>query len=1049
MASFFQPTASGNYVANDSRFEIYSNSVLSSSQLTTHWYQDLVIGLGSATFLFGVIALLVRTWNSTEHTGGKSWWKGFLLSSRSRSGDPPTRPPPSTSVAAPTSASHDYSRKSSMLKTVRSFELTDRKSSTLPSQCDLVISPLDGLVSSIATPRIDSKGAQDDRADEDTPPEPPSQVPLRYGSFEVSKYIAGMTKFNDSDVDAKIADVRELLNLHSLDGMVIELEDSNSLHFVHSMLRKLRQVREPVLLMANADAKVLDGIDLSLSDGIVICNANVLPNGQRRDFFRASRVRDLAARAKRQRSYRPDFLFAFVELYDVQPSAATLRRAYKLADFFGALISARPRIIDVSSLCPSQMPLSGFDWLKRSEMVWLQNRWSRAGSVALGHKGNAGSEIQHLDLAALDSAIPGATNLLRPQMLVSPIKPPAQYASQEGTVRAGLAFASEQSDIWNRTMSDEELHPMGSFCLRDELFKEQYEQLIQTQRRLKDLGMLHTYTAGEQLNLSSSLKKISTTTSHASLLSAVCNGLQTGAIQVYRGLDSGLTLPDNRGHAWGVADVDDLGAEPRMDIYLSQKNVNTVATLWHVFLSCQGVERASRYAEEMVLKTVTDRWGNQLPLSIERELDSSTEAELLSLVRRLSLQNSKSMLESAILSHSTHLLTDETTRAAWYKLHSRACLDDEVAIADVFETRLEYYTKLGAIELPNLDNVLEFHAKVEFALANSLLYCDRKALSKLSMVLSNVYAVSTNNILVDTSVDLYALSFFCALRSLAFEDIYLETTDRCPLFLSQQDQAGVFSELWVLGSQCEIYFGILPRSLGEMTYNRYRKYLELNPPPTSAWNGKEVFTAYSTTEPSIKLQGHASLTGSGSPAELPGTDPGYRSDEPRSTLDLKAATNKLGALSIFCFPAIIDVLLLTFLGRGFYLTAFMDADSLLMANYAILAALVMTGGITGWVGSSGGFYLFSVRPLLHFHVQIRTDSNFQYAFDNMTHFLVQRFSGAFVLTTVLAFCGFFAFSQEYSWFSGFVFVMYLYALTTFLNLLGMYTHISHSEFYLN
>jgi len=59
----------------------------------------------------------------------------------------------------------------------------------------------------------------------------------------------------------------------------------------------------------------------------------------------------------------------------------------------------------------------------------------------------------------------------------------------------------------------------------------------------------------------------------------------------------------------------------------------------------------------------------------------------------------------------------------------------------------------------------------------------------------------------------------------------------------------------------------------------------------------------------------------------------------------------------------------------------------------------------------------------------------------MTHFLVQRFSGAFVLTTVVAFCGFFAFSQEYSWFAGFVFVMYLYALTTFLNLLGK--NISH------
>lgn len=54
----------------------------------------------------------------------------------------------------------------------------------------------------------------------------------------------------------------------------------------------------------------------------------------------------------------------------------------------------------------------------------------------------------------------------------------------------------------------------------------------------------------------------------------------------------------------------------------------------------------------------------------------------------------------------------------------------------------------------------------------------------------------------------------------------------------------------------------------------------------------------------------------------------------------------------------------------------------------------------------------------------------------MTHFLVQLFSASFMLTIVVAFCGFFAFGCEYSWFAGFIFVMYLLALTTFLNLLG-------------
>lgn len=53
-------------------------------------------------------------------------------------------------------------------------------------------------------------------------------------------------------------------------------------------------------------------------------------------------------------------------------------------------------------------------------------------------------------------------------------------------------------------------------------------------------------------------------------------------------------------------------------------------------------------------------------------------------------------------------------------------------------------------------------------------------------------------------------------------------------------------------------------------------------------------------------------------------------------------------------------MLLTFLGRGLYLTAFMNDEFKLMADYAIMTALIITGGITGLVGSTGGFYLFNV-----------------------------------------------------------------------------------------
>jgi hypothetical protein len=58
----------------------------------------------------------------------------------------------------------------------------------------------------------------------------------------------------------------------------------------------------------------------------------------------------------------------------------------------------------------------------------------------------------------------------------------------------------------------------------------------------------------------------------------------------------------------------------------------------------------------------------------------------------------------------------------------------------------------------------------------------------------------------------------------------------------------------------------------------------------------------------------------------------------------------------------------------------------------------------------------------------------------MTYFLVLRFSGSFILSTIVALCGFFAFGARISWFDGFIFLIYLYALTTFLNLLGVFEY---------
>ena len=55
----------------------------------------------------------------------------------------------------------------------------------------------------------------------------------------------------------------------------------------------------------------------------------------------------------------------------------------------------------------------------------------------------------------------------------------------------------------------------------------------------------------------------------------------------------------------------------------------------------------------------------------------------------------------------------------------------------------------------------------------------------------------------------------------------------------------------------------------------------------------------------------------------------------------------------------------------------------------------------------------------------------------MNYFLVQRLSGGFVLASIISACCSVAFGLEHSWYGGFIFVAYMMALSTYLNLLGI------------
>lgn len=579
-----------------------------------------------------------------------------------------------------------------------------------------------------------------------------------------------------------------------------------------------------------------------------------------------------------------------------------------------------------------------------------------------------------------------------------------------------VGAAPSRPDFWTLSSYGDGLCRLGCYELRQEIRLEQYEAVVETQKHLRRLNMLHCFQESEIDSICKSLEALGETSHHATLLGSLIEGLRLGRIAIYKGLDSGFTLPENGGHLWGVSEeMQDSQGGPNLVIYVSQKAADVPGTILHTYLAQKWVPRPERFEEELRLCQANHKGAEMtLPTSIESELENSSNGELLFLLQQFRVSDLHHPMVAAIERRCEHLLIEESSRQTWVEQHSKGYLDGSMPMRTLLQTRLEWYTLHGATQLPTISGLLKLYEALNELMSDAFFEVDRAKLNALSSALFKAYD-SERHSCVDISVDLFALMFLCVLRKLAFEDVYLETTDRCPFFLTQPDQAAVFAELWVLGSQCEIYFSILPRTLGAIIFDKYRRYLRQYPPPPEAWNGVEVFTAYANVDSPKLAEETGPQVGSGIEDEqqIPGLEGDVRKPSKKERLA------KFGSLSIFCVPAIVDVLLLTFLGRGLYLTAFMDPTVRTMANYALLTALLITAGVTGWVGSTGGFYLYN------------------YAFDNMNHFLVQRLSGGFALAAVVSLCGFIAFGFEYSWYGGFIYVAYLMALSTYLNLLGI------------
>lgn len=576
-----------------------------------------------------------------------------------------------------------------------------------------------------------------------------------------------------------------------------------------------------------------------------------------------------------------------------------------------------------------------------------------------------------------------------------------------------VELAPKRKDFFEISADGIAFSHFGCFSLIADPSAEDYVAVVKTQCRLKELQMLHAVKGIETYRLLEVIRHLAGHTDCDGLIHDLVEGLESEQVCVFKGLDAGFKVPDGDGYFWGVTKARDTQTKLAIDIFISQAAPRDATTILHTWLAHHGVHRATRLDLESRLERANGLGDSSgLPLSIRVAIEKATDAERLQLLQQMRVSQLSHDFREPIVTFCRSILIDETSKYSWNQHHARGLLDGSMSTKTMFRTRLEYFVRCGATELPSVESLLRLYELVETTIHNALSNGDRVHLNTFTNALLKAYnpaCSSSSNDYVDVNADLFALTFFSILRMAAFEEVYIESTDRCPIFLACPDQAAVFSELWVLGSQCEIFFGLMPSDLGEIIYKQYKDFLAERPPVASDRENNEIMTMYSCSE-----------------APLPSKDT-KNSDGPDAKIlkrqELIGSWNKrfteFGAMSIFCLPAIMDVLLLTFVGRGMFMTAYMDHYHLQAAGYALLISLLLTAGVTGWVGSTGSYYLA------------------HYAYSNMMYFHVQRLSGGFVLMLIVGVCGLVGFALERSVAVGFVFLAFLIIITTYLNLLGV------------
>jgi hypothetical protein len=533
---------------------------------------------------------------------------------------------------------------------------------------------------------------------------------------------------------------------------------------------------------------------------------------------------------------------------------------------------------------------------------------------------------------------------------------------------------------------------LGCFQLGHHCTEKDINDLLEAQRSIRDLDLLDRIQAEELRRIAGDLRallksqKSSTGAMSATIQELIDlltsgNGAENDKLRIWVGLHTGFCTR-SESQVWGMYEVD-AGS---MDIFISGKTVDRAGTILHTFLSRRRFSRYHCLMAEIALSdardTLSPKW--DLPPRLVHDIEDISPAEALLWMQRLALSTCKesSALVSKVRACCEYQLLEVPALSQLRAMASTGYLSGEVSAKQLVDGRLAWYDDQGS---PFLEpkSALALFEEIDTRLPEMLIEADGATLAQLTEVMEAILQPGH----IDVKADFLALSIFCAFRKLAMNEIYLEVLDRNPRPNLHHVQTSCFAENYAVGARCDAYIDMTPKAIGKILSDRIRAYYREHQPPRR----EEAFTELPTAYASMDID----LDPNGGQEKLP-------------------LSYRFTFLGIFAVPALIDITLLTTIGRGLYLTTFMSNEDKTMATTALMIALLLCGGFGGWISSGGSYYLYAM------------------AFPAMSMFVVIRFIAGLAVVSVGGVIAFIGIGIAKGFVSGVVFFAYLMMLTIYL-----------------